>query len=214
MSTVKLIDSTGREQGAFDLEIDFPRRDVLSPKNYACAIRVLQQNWRQGTVGCKARSDVSFSNRKPWKQKGTGRARAGSARSPLWRKGGVTFGPQARVRTLKLNRKQRRCALRDVFQLMLDGGSIYCLDYDFSQQDAPKTKEAYALLKSMGVEKKKGLLFLPYEDTMNFAAFRNIPFVGPISFDQPNVFDLSDAGYWMFLKRDVELFKNMVAKWI
>ena len=64
-------------------------------------IRSLLQNWRQGTVACKGRSDVGYSNKKPWKQKGTGRARAGSARSPLWRGGGVIFGPQPRTRVLK-----------------------------------------------------------------------------------------------------------------
>src|SRR5438105_1375079 len=67
-------------------------------------IRSLIQNWRQGTVACKTRGEIAFSNKKPWKQKGTGRARAGSRRSPLWRKGGVIFGPQSRVRTLKVGR--------------------------------------------------------------------------------------------------------------
>ena len=65
------------------------------PVAMAIYVRALLQNWRQGTVACKGRSDVSYSNKKPWKQKGTGRARAGSARSPLWRGGGVIFGPQA-----------------------------------------------------------------------------------------------------------------------
>ena len=59
--------------------------------SYAVWVRALMQNWRQGTVGCKSRGEISFSNKKPWKQKGTGRARAGSSRSPLWRSGGVIF---------------------------------------------------------------------------------------------------------------------------
>jgi ribosomal protein L4 len=70
-------------------------------------VRALLQNWRQGTVWSRGRSDVSFSNKKPWKQKGTGRARAGSPKSPLWRGGGVIFGPQERSRLLKINRKAR-----------------------------------------------------------------------------------------------------------
>src|SRR5437588_407352 len=73
-----------------------PAKDRVAPKAFAIAIRTLRQNWRQGTVAVKGRADVSFSNRKPWRQKGTGRARAGSARSPLWRKGGVCHGPQER----------------------------------------------------------------------------------------------------------------------
>jgi large subunit ribosomal protein L4 len=80
-------------------------RKEMSRRGFAMAVRALLQNWRQGTVACKGRSDVSFSNKKPWKQKGTGRARAGSARSPLWRGGGVAFGPQPRTRTLKITKE-------------------------------------------------------------------------------------------------------------
>ena len=74
-------------------------------------LRALLQNWRQGTVACKGRSDVAYSNKKPWKQKGTGRARAGSARSPLWRGGGVIFGPQATSRTLRVPQSLRKNVL-------------------------------------------------------------------------------------------------------
>ena len=74
----------------------------------AVYVRSLLQNWRQGTVGCKGRSDVAYSNKKPWKQKGTGRARAGSARSPLWRGGGVIFGPQPRTRVLKAGKQVKK----------------------------------------------------------------------------------------------------------
>ena len=83
-----------------DLSLDVSQKKEVTPVGFSTWIRSLRQNWRQGTVGCKGRSDVAHSNKKPWKQKGTGRARAGSPRSPLWRGGGVTFGPQARVRTL------------------------------------------------------------------------------------------------------------------
>jgi large subunit ribosomal protein L4 len=76
-------------------------------QQFATWVRTLMQNWRQGTVGVKGRSDVARSNKKPWKQKGTGRARAGSARSPLWRGGGVTFGPQLRSRKLSVSKKTK-----------------------------------------------------------------------------------------------------------
>ena len=69
-------------------------KKIASKANFALWVRALLQNWRQGTVVCKGRSEVAYSNKKPWKQKGTGRARAGSARSPLWRSGGVIFGPK------------------------------------------------------------------------------------------------------------------------
>src|SRR5438045_8735365 len=84
---------------AQELEFDtatFKRATLASFSTYS---RALAQNWRQGTVACKGRSDVAYTGRKPYKQKGTGRARAGDAKSPLWKGGGAIFGPQARPRT-------------------------------------------------------------------------------------------------------------------
>ena len=92
---------------ASDLNIEGARKEI-SPVAMAVYVRSLLQNWRQGTVACKGRSDVAYSNKKPWKQKGTGRARAGSARSPLWRGGGVIFGPQPRTRVLKAGKQLKR----------------------------------------------------------------------------------------------------------
>lgn len=213
MSTVRLVDSTGKEKEAFNLGVDVSGLEI-SPRTYACSIRVLLQNWRQGTVACKARSDVSFSNKKPWKQKGTGRARAGSARSPIWRKGGVTFGPSKRVRELGINKKQKKVCFRSLLKAAIDEKRVYCLDGDFSKNKSPKTKAAFDVVKGAGLDKTKGVLFLPYGDIINFSSFRNIPSVSVVSFDQPNAFDLSGAGYWMFLKKDLDLFKNMVLKWM
>lgn len=212
MSTIKVIDSAGKEQAGLDLELKIPFEE-LNSKTYACAIRVLLQNWRQGTASCKSRGEVAFSNKKPWRQKGTGRARAGSARSPLWRKGGVTFGPKQRVRRLKMNQRSNRLCLQGLCGEMLKKDAIYCLDFDFGKEEAPKTRRAYGFLQQMGIADKKVILFLPYEDVNNFAAFRNIPSVSVLSFDQPNVFDLSGNEHWVFLKKDVEQFKNMVTKW-
>ena len=213
MNKIKNIDSAGKELEPTSLGLSFEPTPI-SPRTFSCAVRVLLQNWRQGTVGCKARSDVSFSNKKPWRQKGTGRARAGSARSPIWRKGGVTFGPQKRVRKLSINRQQRKLCLRNLYQIMSQNDAIYSVDCDFNSAGVAKTKEARKLIDGMGFKGQKALLFLPYDDVLNFAAFRNIPEVGAVSFDQANAFDLSGAKHWMFLKKDLEHFKNMVAKWI
>ena len=99
--TKKSASTTVQQVSLQDLNLDASQKKVATVA-FSTWIRSLLQNWRQGTVGCKGRSDVNRSNKKPWKQKGTGRARAGSARSPLWRGGGVIFGPQPRVRTLTL----------------------------------------------------------------------------------------------------------------
>ena len=96
---------------AKDLGVDGISGSVPSAA-FSIWVRALSQNWRQGTVACKGRSDVARSGKKPWKQKGTGRARAGSARSPLWRGGGVTFGPQPRSRSLTVPKRLKRGVLR------------------------------------------------------------------------------------------------------
>lgn len=204
----------GKEKDKIEFDIQGEPKE-LSPKTYSFIIKVLRQNWRQGTVACKSRGEIAFSGKKPWKQKGTGRARAGTASSPLWRKGGVVFGPSSRVRQLFSNRKQRRLVLNNLLQNLFETNSsknIYCLDCDFSSEK-PSTKEAFNILKNLGLKNKRVILFLPFNDEANFLAFRNIPFVKVFSFDQPNAFDLSNGDCWVFLKKDSDTFKKMVSLW-
>jgi large subunit ribosomal protein L4 len=205
-------DANGQKQESIDLDLDLKKKD-LCQQAYSCSIRTLLQNWRQGTVSCKARGDVSFSNKKPWRQKGTGRARAGSLRSPLWRKGGVTFGPQPRTRLLTVNRKHKRLVLNNIFFSNLNDNVISCLDLDFVDEK-PNTKVAFNMLKGLQLQDKNVVLFLSFDDEVNNASFRNLPKVQTLSFDQPNAFDLSNCKHWVFFKKDLELFKNMVLKWI
>ena len=211
MSQVPVCDISGKKQDS--INIDFKGKKVSS-KTYSCAVRTLLQNWRQGTVACKGRGEVAFSNKKPWRQKGTGRARAGSLRSPLWRKGGVIFGPQARTRKLHINREQVKLVFSGILSAFLeaDPKKIYCLDFDLGKEK-PSTKKAYSSLKNLGVDNKKVVLFLPFDDEINSSSFRNIDDLCVISFDQPNVFDLSNSDCWIFLKKDLNSFKEMVARW-
>ncbi len=211
MNKIEVFDAKGLNQGAIDLKFDIPKKDV-SPRTYASAIRVLFQNWRQGTVACKGRGEVAFSGKKPWKQKGTGRARAGSARSPLWRKGGVIFGPQKRSRKLKSSCGQRIVAFNNIFYSAYEQGKIRCLDFG-ENQAKPETKKAFSVLKQMKLHDKKIVLFLDFNDSVNFDSFRNIRNVDLLFFDQPNAFDLTRGKFWFFLKKDKDLFKNMVSKW-
>lgn len=176
-------------------------------------VRALMQNWRQGTVAVKGRSDVSFSNKKPWKQKGTGRARAGSPRSPLWRKGGVSFGPQPRVRTLQVNKQVKKQTLCDLASMYAQNGNIYSLNWVPADQK-PKTALAYKALKQANLLSKPVNIFLSIDDMLSFASFANIPNVRILFFDQANAFDLAQGAQWVFLKKDFDHFKNMVSQWI
>lgn len=211
MTDIILYTDAGKRQDKLKLDIGIQEKKQ-SPKTYSCAIRKLRQGWRQGTVGCKGRGEVSFSTKKPWKQKGTGRARAGSLRSPLWRKGGVIFGPQARVKRLDINKKQSRLVLNNTFFASFKDGGISCLDFSVSSE-IPSAKSARMFLKNAGILNKKIVLFLPFNDELNFASFRNFVNVDILSFDQPNAFDLSGNRLWVFLKKDLDSFKGMVAKW-
>jgi large subunit ribosomal protein L4 len=210
MADIRVYDATGKVSDLL-LDFDIEKRETSS-KTYSCAIRALLQNWRQGTVGCKTRKDLAFSNRKPWKQKGTGRARAGSLRSPLWRKGAVLFGPQPRERMLDLNKKQVRLVFNNLYFEVLQSKSLVGLDFAINSKK-PSTKEASHVLAQAGLKDKKVILFLSFHDTFNFASFRNIENVRILFFDQPNAFDLSNSDYWIFLKKDLDLLKEMVLRW-
>src|SRR5579883_1694277 len=107
-------------------------------------VRMQMANRRAGTAATKTRGMVSGGGAKPWRQKGTGRARAGSSRSPVWTGGGTAFGPQPRSYTFKVNRKERRAALRSALSLHAERGSLAILDV--GAFTAPKTKQAFDLL--------------------------------------------------------------------
>jgi len=128
MLAIQVYNAEGKSAENVQIPAAIDRKEE-SARTVAHAIRVLFQNWRQGTVGCKSRGEVAFSNKKPWRQKGTGRARVSSLRSPLWRKGGIIFGPQPRVRELSLNTKQKRLAFNNLLFSMLDKEAVYCLDF-------------------------------------------------------------------------------------
>ncbi|MFA5998989.1 MAG: 50S ribosomal protein L4 [Candidatus Babeliales bacterium] len=180
--------------------------------SYAVWVRALMQNWRQGTVGCKSRGEISFSNKKPWKQKGTGRARAGSARSPLWRSGGVIFGPQPRVRSLKINKKNKSQVLSACMASYANRGNLFAFDWTLPGEK-PSTALAHKAFSNAGLMDKKVTLFLPREDFTHWASMNNLNYVQVLSFDDVNAYELSLGNCIVVLQKDIGMFKDMVAKW-
>jgi large subunit ribosomal protein L4 len=126
---------------------------------------------RQGTAATKTRGNVSGGGAKPWRQKGTGRARAGSSRSPVWKGGGTVFGPSPRHYTFKVNRKARRAALRSALSVHADRGSIAV--FDAASFDAPSTKQAAQLLTDWG-QPLATLVLLAAEEANAGLSFRNM----------------------------------------
>jgi large subunit ribosomal protein L4 len=127
---------------------------------------------RQGTHATKTRGKVRGGGAKPWRQKGTGRARAGSSRSPIWTGGGTIFGPQPRHYTFKVNRKERRAALRSALSLHAERGSIAV--FDIAPFDTPSTKQAVQLLAGWDAAKSPTLVVLTDDEAKVAYSFRNL----------------------------------------
>lgn len=198
---------------AQELDFDTATFTKATPISFSTWVRVLAKNWRQGTVACRGRSDVAYTNRKPWKQKGTGRARAGSARSPLWKGGGVIFGPQARIRTVKVSKNMRSKVMLTMLANYLDQKNVICADWSLPTEQ-PKTAHAQGLINNVGLLNKKIILFVAPYDFNVALSFSNISNVRPLSFDQANAYDLANSDCWLFLKKDFDHFKGMVSQWL
>jgi large subunit ribosomal protein L4 len=145
---------------------------------------------RQGTHATKTRGAVRGGGAKPWRQKGTGRARAGSARSPIWTGGGTVFGPSPRGYTIKVNRKERRAALRSALSVHAERGTIAVLDP--SGFDAPSTKQAAALLGDWSAGGSV-LVVLAEEQAGVALSFRNLARVSVLPAQDVGVADLVGA---------------------
>jgi large subunit ribosomal protein L4 len=153
-------------------------------------VRAEQAARRRGTAATRTRGKVSGGGAKPWRQKGTGRARAGSIRSPIWTGGGTVFGPQPRSYTFKVNRKEHRAALRAALSLHAMRGSLAVLEPDaFSE---PKTRTAFELLEDWDVERPT-LAVLAAEESSAGLSFRNLRDVAVCEHEDVGVADLLRA---------------------
>jgi large subunit ribosomal protein L4 len=170
MDKVQVIDANGQKTGEVALPAGIFAYPVKEHLLYEAAVNA-QANKRRGTVATKTRGLVSGGGRKPWKQKGTGRARAGSTRSPLWRKGGTVFGPQPRDFSYDLPKQARRNALRSALSLKASEKQILVLDK--IELAGAKTREAAKLLR--GLKVTSALVVDRASNRGLFRAVRNIP---------------------------------------
>ncbi|WP_044641880.1 50S ribosomal protein L4 [Risungbinella massiliensis] len=186
MPKVTVYDMSGKEVGEVELADKVfgiePNEAVLHD-----AVVMQQASLRRGTHAVKNRSAVRGGGRKPWKQKGTGRARQGSIRSPQWVGGGVVFGPTPRSYAYKLPKKVRRLAIKSALSSKVKDQELLVLDNLTLEQ--PKTREMVAVLKSLGAE-KKALVVTDSLDQNAALAVRNLPNVKLIHADGVNVLDV------------------------
>lgn len=162
----------------------------ITPNDHAIyqAVRSIQANQRQGTHKVKPRNEVRGGGRKPFKQKKTGRARAGTTRSPLWIGGGSIFGPHPHDYVLKIPAKMRMLARKSALSYKAKDGSIVVVE-DFSLE-SPKTKEICSVLKALSLQGKKTLFLTSKTDGVLFKSGRNIPTLDVREADKVSTFDI------------------------
>jgi len=147
---------------------------------------------RQGNANTKTRSEVKGGGRKPWKQKGTGRARAGSIRSPLWKGGGVIFGPQTKEYAKKINKKEKQLALRTLLYNKFHNTTVvedFCHDFN-----KPNTKLALTKIQNLNIQKHEKVLIIVLNKNINlYLSLRNLPNIELIAANQLNIIALLKA---------------------
>ena len=168
-------------------------------------VRIQLNASRQGTAKVKTRSEVSGGGRKPWKQKGTGRARQGSIRAAQWRKGGIVFGPTPRDYSFKINRKERVLALKSALVSKLNEKKLMVIDN--LKLDNFKTKTGVELLNNLKLDGK--VLFVASEEAENlYMATRNLNNVLVLFPDEINVYDILNADYIVFDEASIKMVEE------
>ena len=181
----------GEEVGQATLQMRVAKEENAAHIVHRSLVRQMA-NARQGNACTKTRSEVRGGGRKPWRQKGTGRARAGSNRSPLWRGGGVIFGPKPRDYSQKMNRKERRLALRTAF--MSRAEDLIVVEEFVEQLPRPKTKDVVAAIVRWGIDpESKVLLILAQPEEKVYLSVRNLANVKLIYATNLNIYDILDA---------------------
>lgn len=200
-------DWQGAEVGTATLDLRVAKEESAAHIVHRALVRQMA-NARQGTASTKTRAEVSGGGRKPWRQKGTGRARAGSNRSPLWRGGGVIFGPKPRDYEKKMNKKERQLALRTALQSRTDDMVVV---QDFADKlPRPKTKELVKALTGWGIQpESKVLMILGERNETVYLSARNIGNLRLISASNLNVFDILAADQIVVTASAIEKIKEV-----
>jgi large subunit ribosomal protein L4 len=207
MPKVSLLNQNGSQVGEIELNESVfgiePNQHVLFE-----ALVMQRASLRQGTHKTKVRSEIRGGGRKPWRQKGTGRARQGSIRSPQWRGGGTVFGPTPRSYSYKLPKKVRRLAIKSALSTkVLDENILVLESLTFN---APKTKEFKSVLGGLSVEKKALIVTADLDENVALSA-RNIPGVTVVTADGINVLDVVNHEKLIMTKAAVEKVEEVLA---
>lgn len=191
MATIEIKDVKGAAAGTAELaESVFGIEPNMHVMHHV--VKAQRASWRQGTANTRTRGQVRGGGKKPWRQKGTGRARQGSIRAAQWRGGGVIFGPKPRTYVKRMNNKEVKLAMRSALSAKLrDNELVLVDDYGFEK---PSTKAAVAMLKALGIEGKRLTIIVREDDINAYLSFRNIPKTFIITPAEANTYDLVNNG--------------------
>jgi len=207
MPKVALYDMTGSQIGDIELNDDVFGIEVNTHVMYE-AVKNYLANQRQGTQSAKTRAEVRGGGRKPWRQKGTGRARQGSIRSPQWKGGGVVFAPKPRDYSYKIPKKVKRLALKSALSSKVEDLEIIVVDKLVLEQ--PKTKEMVKVLKNLNTGKKT-LILIPERDEAVVRAAANIAGVKTAYVNTINVYDILNCDSFVITKDAVNKVEEVYA---
>jgi large subunit ribosomal protein L4 len=199
MAKIQVLDKSGKATAEMSLPKEVFSYPVKEHLLYEAVISH-QANKRAGTASTKIRSEVRGGGRKPWRQKGTGRARAGSIRSPLWRKGGITFGPRPRSFYYNLPKQARKNALKSALAIKYAEKQLIILnELEFKE---PKTKEGVKLIQNFKLD---SALIVDSDENKNlFLSLRNVPKTKTIDYHQVNTYDILKHNWLVFTQQAFE----------
>ena len=208
MPEIKVVNMAGADAGTMQLSDKVFGAEV-NPSILHSAVRMYLLNQRQGTQSTLTRTEVSGGGKKPWRQKGSGRARQGSTRSPQWTHGGVALGPKPRSYRVSMNKKVRRAALFSALSSKVAGSDMIVVDQITAGEY--KTKVMVKMLSDIGAAKKT-LVVLPEVDSKVIASLQNIEGVKVSQYNAINVYDILNCDFLVASKAAVEKIEEVYAK--
>ena len=206
MATISVLNMEGKEVGTMELNDAVFGVEVNEHLVHRAVVQQLANN-RQGTQKAKTRSEVSGGGRKPWRQKGTGQARQGSIRAPQWKGGGVVFAPTPRDYSFKMNKKEKRAALKSALTSRVQENKFIVLDE--LKLDEIKTKKFVEVMKNLDIQ--KALVVMNDYDTNVIKSAANVPFVKTALTNTINVYDVLKYNTVVVTKAAVETIQEVYA---
>ena len=207
MATLNVVNMKGEAVGSIELSDKIFAADINEAVLHA-ATRAYLLNQRQGTQSTLTRTEVSGGGKKPWRQKGTGRARQGSTRSPQWTHGGVALGPKPRSYRTDLNKKAKRVALYSALSAKVANNNLIVVDK--IETEGFSTKTMAAMLNALGAD-KKALVVLPTAEKTIVKSFANIPGVKTALYNTINVYDILNADKFIVTEAAVKMLEEVYA---